>query len=75
MIQNTISESDLQLLEKHKSHLRTAYYANYFRGLSRKDLLELYEIYLRQGGEKKNINCNTCVLKILRALAEIIFKK
>lgn len=62
-------------LRKYEKYLITAHDADYIRALTMNDIKELTEIGAELGIIYKHKNCNTCLLKFVKRLADKYFEQ
>ena len=69
---NKLSKAEMKVLKEYETHLKRAN-DGYVRGIYNSDLNRLEPIYNRLGQQLENRHCSTCVLGMIKYLANIYF--
>lgn len=69
---NKLSKAEMKVLKEYEIHLKRAN-DGYVRGIYNSDLNRLEPIYNRLGQQLENRHCSTCVLGMIKYLANIYF--
>lgn len=68
-----LSKSDKMTLKQYETHLQRAR-DGYVKGIYTSDINNLEPIYNKLGHHLENRHCSSCVLGMIKTLAEIYFK-
>lgn len=63
-----LTKADKTVLKKYETHLKRAL-DGYVRGIYESDIIQLSSIYNKYGEQLENKHCPTCVLGMIRFLA------
>lgn len=73
-MKKSLTKSEISTLEKYETHMKRAR-DGYVRGIYTTDLNVLEPIYNKLGHRLENRSCATCVLAMLKTLANQYFEK
>lgn len=69
----TLTEDQIKFLSRFESNFKTVTEAGYTRGISRRDIKALYDIYkdFSEDNSIQNIYCSSCLVNMLKKLSSI----